>query len=148
MSRSSIFSFRTLQPWTRWPAGFITCIVVLVSVEIFVARSDWVVTRYPASTLGAFYAVETEVIRDADPAIICLGNSRLRDALAPRVLERELGMAEGAVLNLSLTTGRPFDARILYRRNRAVLRHAELMILDFEYNYFGNVPDLSPRQFG
>jgi hypothetical protein len=65
------------------------------------------------------------------------------------VLLQQLGLgANFPVLNLSLTTGRPFGARTLYRRNRAVVGHAELMILDFEYNYFGNVPDLSPRQFG
>src|SRR5690606_19064114 len=60
------------------------------------------------------------------PRILFFGNSRTRDAIAPRLVEAHLGLPEGAVLNLGLTRGTAFDAEVLYRRNRAFLADAEV----------------------
>ena len=145
MSLSSIFSFKTLQRWQTFPAGLFTCLLVLAGIELFVARSDWIIERFPSSSLGAVYALESQLIQGTEPEIVCLGNSRLRDGLAPRVLEEELGMRKGSVLNLALTAGTPFDSHVLYRRNRTVLRQAKMMIVDVEYDYYIDAPVLSPR---
>lgn len=145
MSRLSIFSFDTLQPWKTFPFGLLAGLLILIGTEIFVARSDWIVDRFPASSLGIMSALESEVIRDANPEIICFGNSRLRDGLSPRILEQQLGMPKGTVLNLALTSGTPYDSLVMYRRNREILRHAKIMIVDFEYHYFGKVPELTVR---
>jgi hypothetical protein len=145
MSRLSIFSFNTLQPWKTFPFGLLTCLLILIGVEVVVARSDWIVDRFSVSSLGIMSALEDEVIRKASPEIICFGNSRLRDGLSPRILEQQLGMPKGSVLNLALTAGKPYDSLVMYRRNREIFRHAKIMIIDFEYHYFGRAPEFTSR---
>jgi hypothetical protein len=134
-----------LQAPDRVPAGLLGSLVILAAVEVFVARSDWIVRRFPATSVGVVAALESDVIEGSEPDVICLGNSRLRDAIAPRVMERELGVSEGKVLNLALTGGTPYDSLVMYRRNSGCLGKARLLIVDFEYHYFARRVSLSPR---
>ena len=63
MSRLSIFSFETLERWKEFPFGILTCTLILLGVELFVARSDWIVEQFPSSSLGVIYALESQVIK-------------------------------------------------------------------------------------
>jgi hypothetical protein len=107
--------------------------VLLLGVEVGVARRDWPWAREPHSDAGVVDALETQVIaRAADPVVLLLGSSRMRDAIAPRTLERALGLRPGQVLNLGLTNGEPFSARVLYERNHAVLSRARVAVFAVE----------------
>src|SRR5882762_9647086 len=130
-SRSSIFSFETLSldPRLR-PAGAITALVVLLLIDVFVARTDWIWARAPDSQGGMLDAVEAMIIRPAPPPrVLIMGSSRIHDAVLPRTMERILGLSEGTVLNLGISAGTPFDALTLYRRNRDQLRHAKAIVI-------------------
>jgi hypothetical protein len=72
------------------------------------------------------------VIPESKPLVLFTGSSRVRDAIAPRTLEKSLGLPEGSVLNLGLTMGTPFDTEILYLRNRDKLRQAKLVFFGVE----------------
>ncbi|MFQ5766781.1 MAG: hypothetical protein ACE5ID_02205 [Acidobacteriota bacterium] len=139
MFRSSIFSFETLTLKGFRPRGLVLCILALGVIEFGLARTEWLWALEPRSESGIVDAMERHVIRTAErPRIIILGNSRLRDALAPRVLEEALGLSRGSVLNLSLTAGEPFDSMVLYRRNRDRFSSCRLLILGLDdWNLLG-----------
>ena len=121
------------------------CALILLAVEFFVARSNWLVEQFPRSKLGVINALESRVIEGSHPQIVCLGNSRLRDGISPRLIERELGLPTQTVLNLALPGGMPYHSLIMYRRNRETLRQAKILIVDFEYRYFGFLPQPDAR---
>jgi hypothetical protein len=132
MSPSSTSSSETLPRW-RTPRALVAAAVVLLCVEIIVARRDWIWSRDPASPSGVIDAMEQLIIRKASPpTVLVMGSSRARDAIVPAVLERELGLPRGAVMNLGITGGTPFDGLTLYRRNRDRLRHAQLLVFAIE----------------
>ncbi|MEZ4474741.1 MAG: hypothetical protein R3F60_28925 [bacterium] len=126
------------------------CLAILLLVELGVARPDWLWKLVPRSGAGIIDVLEARVIAHADaPRIVVLGSSRVRDALSPRDLERALGLSTGAVLNLALTSGTPFDALTLYRRNRATLRKAKFLLVGVEDWYLNGamVPTERDRRF-
>ncbi len=140
---SSIFSFDTLQRPTSAPKGCLLALALLLSFELGIARRDWFWHQIPHSHGGVVDAIEKQVIDPApEPKVILLGNSRLRDAVSPRLLEKEMGLPEGAVLNLALTSGTPFDSLTMYTRNRANLSRADVLLVDFELDYFVHGPCL------
>jgi lysophospholipase L1-like esterase len=146
MFRSSIFSFDTLHGPFPAPRGLLFAVALLAAVELGVARTDWIWSRAPRSETGVVDALESQIVANAaNPRIVLLGDSRTRDAVAPRQLERELRLAEGSVLNLGLTAGTPFDSRTFYERNRDVLRRADVLVVDCEWRYFINPPELTSR---
>ena len=131
MLPSSIFSFESRPKLRGVPWGLVVCIALLLLVELLVARSEWLWNRMPHSDVGVVDVLENSVLKPAEaagrrPRIIFFGNSRTRDAVAPRLVEEHLGLPEGAVLNLGLTRGTAFDAEVLYRRNRDFLRDADV----------------------
>ncbi|MCB9549894.1 MAG: hypothetical protein H6706_29150 [Myxococcales bacterium] len=126
------------------------CLALLLLVELGVARPDWLWRLVPRSGAGIVDVLETRVIARAEaPQIIVMGSSRVRDALSPRDLERALRLPTGAVLNLGLTSGTPFDAVTLYRRNRAKLRTARLLLVGLEDWYLNGAmaPTERDRRF-
>jgi hypothetical protein len=103
-------------------------LALIALFDVAVARDDriWDWT-FDGTLLERF---EEKVIGPAeDVRVVVLGSSRARDAVPPRVLERELGLPAGSVLNLSPTSGTPFDGAWLYRRNRERLRRAEVLVV-------------------
>jgi hypothetical protein len=123
MSRSSTFSSRAL----------LLAAVVLVAVELGLARTSWIWSRDPSSASGVFDAMERLIIAPAlPPTVVFMGSSRARDAMAPRRLEQDLGLPPGSVLNLGMTGGAPLDAWMLYRRNRAKLSSARVLVFAVE----------------
>jgi len=117
--------------------GALVAIALLAAVELGVARSTWLWSSNEASPSGVVDALERHVIdAAAHPAVVLLGNSRTRDAVIPRQLERELGAETGSVLNLGLTGGSLFDSMMLYQRNRAKLGSARWVVVQVEQNAF------------
>jgi hypothetical protein len=115
------------------PRGLLAAVALLLVFEAFVSRRDWIWAREPCSDAGIVDAIEAVAVRGcAEPRVVFLGSSRLRDAIAPREFERHLGLPAGSVLNLGLTGGQPFDSDLLYRRNRDVLRRAALVVVGVE----------------
>jgi len=127
MPISQSLDFSGWRPW-----GLLCCFAVLLAVE-GVSRTDWVWSSVSRSATGIVDVVERQIIDPAEtPIIIVLGNSRGRDAILPAVVERELGLPERTVLNLSITDGDPFDAYRLYRDHRDKLGQARIMVLCFD----------------
>ena len=137
MQRSSIFSFESLPELgldrARAPWGLAFALVLLALVEFGLARRDFIWSWVPHSDTGIVDVIEREVLHEDEegqpPRVLFFGNSRARDGIAPRLLETRLRLPEGSVMNLSLTRGTPFDAEMLYRRNRELLRHADIAFL-------------------
>lgn len=110
--------------------------VLLLAVEIGVARQDWVWDHVLGSAGGIITALERQVIAGSSPKVVVMGSSRVRDGVVPRQLEAELGLHDGDVLNLAVTTGTTFDALTLYRRNRPVLSKAKILVVGIEDRTF------------
>ncbi len=124
-----------LRGWR--PVGLAWAIAWLAAFELLV-RVLPVASYVPASEAGIVDVLDTAVIAPApDPAIVLLGNSRLRDAVAPRQLEERLGLARGTVLNLGITAGQPWDYAWLYERHREKLSRARVLVValdDFRFS--------------
>ncbi len=147
MPRSSIFSFES-QPRLRappWGLAFALCLLAIV--ELGLARREAVWSHIAFTDVGIVDALESQVLGPIEaeagvsPRVLFFGNSRARDAFAPRQFESSLDLAEGEVLNLALTRGTAYDAETLYRRNRERLRHAELAFFGVDIIQLdGNIP--------
>jgi len=110
---------------------------MLMVVELGVARQDWIWSHNPRSETGVLDAIERQSIGAShNPQLVFMGSSRTRDGIAPRVLEQQLSLEQGAVLNLGMTVGTPFDALVLYRRNREALSKAGLIAFGVEHSMF------------
>jgi hypothetical protein len=128
------------------PLGFILCVGLLLALELFVARTDWIWSYVPRSESGVVDALEDQVLaKTKDPRVVILGSSRARDAVSPRTLEKELKLPEGAVVNLAVSQGVPFDALVLWRRNRALLENADLVLFGLEPFQFSTRTRLTER---
>ncbi|MCY3017756.1 MAG: hypothetical protein NTW87_01820 [Planctomycetota bacterium] len=91
------------------------------------------------SRQGEIFFMEREVLpRFTQPRIVLLGSSRARRAVVPRLLDERLGLPADSTLNVGLASGRVFEALYLYERNRAVLRQAELVILNVDEWYLSS----------
>ena len=132
-------------PWQLNFQEFVTPVGVLVEefhnlllvVEFGMARQDWLWDYVGKSPSGVFTALEKQVIQPSPPpTILVMGSSRIRDGIAPRTLEGELGLTKGQVMNTAVTNGTGYDALTLYRRNRQKLSQAKLIILGVEDWYF------------
>lgn len=133
MSSSSIFSFDTLDLRGFRPKAMIATLLALIAIEVGVGRSQWVWSCIPASDCGVIDEMERRIIAPAqNPAIVMLGNSRLRDALTPGVLEERLALPKGSVLNLGMTVGSAYDSLTMYRRNRERFSRAKILVLHLD----------------
>lgn len=120
-------------PWFKRLRAVWLALALLLAVEFGLARQDWVWTWVPASNSGIVEAMESQVIATAPPPqVLLMGSSRIRDGVAPRQLEQALGLPEGSALNLGLTRGMPYDAALLYKRNRERFKGARLLVLGVE----------------
>ncbi len=150
MSHFSIFSFETLKLDRKVPAALLLSLALLLAVEFGLARQDWVWGWIAQSPSGIFDAIEQQLIIPArDPAVIIMGSSRVQGAAGPRILEQALDLPNGSVLNLAMTSGRPFDALMLYERNRDKLSKARVLVFEvaeFQFNG-GFSPSERERRF-
>ena len=128
------------------PLGALFAVGLLLTVELSLARSEWLWSRVPMSPSGVIDALEERVIEpNSSVDIVFMGSSRVRDAIIPRQLERELDLEHGQVMNLGLTAGNPFDALTLYRRNRGKLSSARLIVFGVEDWHFNAAMPASER---
>ncbi len=138
MSPSSISSSEPIGGLRRldWRAPLLT-VAILLGVELGIVRSGYLWKRAPNTMVGAFTAVEQNVLTKATPPkVVFLGSSRMRDAVAPRDLEAVMGLPRGAVLNLGLTGGTPYEARLFYERHRPLLAQARVIVVGVEDWYW------------
>ena len=139
MSRSSIFSFDTLSLKGLDVRAAGLAVALLLSLEIGVARSDRLWRAVPDSMVGAFRGIEEEVIAKAPPpTVVFMGSSRMRDAVEPRAIEKELALPKGGVLNLGLTGGTPYEALLYYERHRDLLKQARVLVVAVEDWYWND----------
>lgn len=135
MQRSFIFSSESLPELgldrKRIPGGLLFAIFLLALVEFGLARREIIWSWVPHSDPGVVDVLEDKVLyaneKGEGPRVVFFGNSRTRDGVAPRTFEKRLRLPEGAVVNLALTRGTAFDAEVLYRRNRELLRSAHVV---------------------
>lgn len=121
----------------RLPRGCLLALALLLLVEVGAARREWLWARDEMIGSGVLDALEDRAIQPADPpVVIVMGSSRATDAVVPRLLEEGLQLPRGSVLNLGLMGGTPFDGLLLYRRNRAKLSQARLLVFAIEDWYF------------
>jgi len=124
--------------------------VLLVVFDFAVPRQEWIWRQTPRSQAGIIDALESQVIDHADRQVILfMGSSRMRDAVIPRQVEHELNLPTASVLNLGLNAGTPFDALVLYRRNRDRLRRARVLVFGIEDWYLNAAmaPNERDRRF-
>ncbi len=113
--------------------------------------TPWVWDFNEYSSTGTITALERRIIAKAPaPKIVLLGNSRMRDAIAPRQLEDELGCNKGTVMNLAVSAGGTFEAKALYERNKRKLSRADLVVLNVDTWYLDETepPTMNVRRFG
>lgn len=110
---------------------FVLCCVVLL--EIVLGRTEFAWRLVPRSALGMLLETEEEIIRpNPNPQVLVMGTSRANGAFLPTVMERELGLRRGEVLNLAIGEQIPFDMLSMYERNRATLSRASLVFLQVD----------------
>ncbi len=131
------------------PKAALVAVLILFAFEVAVARQEWVWDHVLASPSGIITALERQVISQAQPRVVVMGSSRVRDGVAPRQLEAQLGLPQGAALNLAVTNGSTFDALTIYRRNRAVLSRADVLVVGIEDRTFnaGWTPNDRDRRY-
>lgn len=150
MFRSSTSSSSTLQVRGLPLQAAGIALLLLLAVELGVGRQDWIWQAVRGSDIGLLNLMDRDVIPVAPPPkVLLMGSSRIRDAVPPRYLERYLGLSEGAVLNLGVTGGTPFEALVLYRRHREKLSQAEVLVISAEdwYSNGGIRPGDADRRF-
>jgi hypothetical protein len=122
--------------WRHKPSGLIWAVLWLLCLEGWIrAGSVW--RAFPDSQVGAYLAVEDHFrTQPRLPRVIFLGSSRMRDAIAPRIVEHALGLPTGAVANLAVTSGTAFDALRMYDRNPDRFAGAAVAVIGIEDWWF------------
>ena len=97
-----------------------------------------------ASRQGEIFFIEEKVLPKFDaPRILLLGSSRMRRAIVPKQLDQQLGLPEGATLNLGLAFARVYESLYLYERNEAKFKDARLVILNIDEWQLSTGPKMS-----
>lgn len=114
-------------------------LTLLLLFEFAVARTKWAYELTPGIFIDSIYALEDNVIDPGPvPVVAVFGSSRLQDAVAPRLLERELGLKEGEAVNLAFPFGDAVGSRLLYERSRSKLSQVDVAVVGVEmWDLFG-----------
>lgn len=147
MRRSSTFSSETLKLEGYRPWALIAVLILATVFEFGFARQREIWTSVENTPTGLI-AVQDGIAAQMDvPRVVVLGNSRMIDAVLPKQLDRELGLADQSTFNLSIQAGRPFDYLSFYERHRQRLASAELMILGLDDQMFSQEMDSAEQRF-
>lgn len=123
--------------------GLLGALALLLVFELGVGRQDWF---WRLAGVKVVEELERLVVEPcAEPRLLVLGSSRLQLGAAPRVLEQALGLPHGSCLNLAMGGGTPFDALLIYRRNRARLSRAPAAVIGVEDWYYNASYPPNPR---
>jgi len=146
---SSIFSFDSLRvPW-KIPRCVILAGFVISLTEIIFGRTEFFWKRVPSSDVTTVLELEEYIIpKKLKPAVLIFGSSRARGAFLPTVMEQQMGLQRGQVLNFGMGGNgvtRLFDALKIYQRNRDVLGKADIMIVEIESGQLYSIPPTNER---
>ena len=124
------------SPWTR---TLVAAVAVLLLFEFGVARSKAAMGLTSGLFVGATFAIEDSIIEPGpDPEVLLFGSSRIQAALSPRMMEADLGLDGGTVMNLAQPFGDAVVGRIVYERNREKLSRAGIAVVGVEmWDVFG-----------
>lgn len=139
----SIFSFNTLNIQWKIPRCVLVALICICGVEILFARTDFFWKRVPKSDVTTFLDMEEYIIpKKLKPAVLIFGSSRARGAFLPTVMEQQMDLSRGQVLNFGMggnTRARLFDAFKIYQRNRDILGKADIMIIEISPGIFNSI---------
>jgi hypothetical protein len=126
---------RRVTPWV-----LVGVLVILIGLEIGIFRQRWFWAAEPRSDVGIYYALE-DMARSSKirPKILIFGDSRMRSGVDAFLLEQELGLKRGEVVNLALTAGTPWDVKLFLARNPWLLDSARLILYqpsDWQFNEY------------
>lgn len=134
----------------KLPWVVVGILVILIGLEVGVFRQRWFWAAVPRSNAGIFYFVENQIrTSPVAPKIIFMGDSRLRDAVHPYNLEQLLGLKRGEIVNLALTSGDIWDAKLFLSRTPSLLDSVQVVIYqipDWRYDE-GYLPTNRFRHF-
>lgn len=77
-----------------------------------------------------------KILREGNIRIPIVGTSRTLTGLSPQVLEEEMGLPPGSVLNLSLPAQSYWDILLFLRKNLPFIRKASLLIIEVSSSQF------------
>ena len=145
MFRSSILNFESLQGFQpRIPATLLAVVALIAALEL-VVRVWPERSLIPAqSRQGEVFFMEDEVLsKFKAPQIVFLGSSRIRRAIVPKQLDRQLGLPDGSTINLGLAMARVYESLYLYERNQEQLKHAKIVVLNVDEWHLSTGPKMS-----
>jgi hypothetical protein len=130
MSTTRIFNFESLSGFKpRLPGGALAALALVLTVELAIRLIPESALFNYSSRMGFSHFIEREVLPQFEaPRIVILGTSRAADAIMPTCLEAALGLPSNSAANISMFASHTSDWVELYRRNRAKLSHADLVI--------------------
>ena len=134
MSRSSILNFESLEGFRpRFPATLCGVVAIIVAMEISFRLIPEEKLVPGKSRQGEISFMEHKILPNFPaPKIVFLGSSRIRRAIVPKYLDRQLGLPDNSTINLGLASGRVFEALYLYEKNREKLQGAKLVVLNID----------------
>jgi hypothetical protein len=117
----------------RIPRCVLSAVICIGLFEILLGRTDFAWKMVPGSHIDSFLALEETIIQKHPmPTILIFGSSRARGAFLPTLMEEQMGLQRGEVLNLGLGSGRPIHALKIYQQNRDILAQADIVIIEVE----------------
>lgn len=124
---------RRVIPWV-----LVGVLGILIGLEIGVFRQRWFWAAEPRSDVGIYYVLE-DMARSSKvrPKILIFGDSRMRLGVDAFLLEQELGLKRGEVMNFALTAGTPWDTKLFFKRNPWLLDSLQLILYqpsDWQFN--------------
>lgn len=132
MKRSSIFSSETLLQWPRPTKAFVLALALCLGVRLaLLARPD-AFLAVPETELQQLYTLNELRYRAGDrpdPRVIVMGTSRLGILPTARLAE-QLGYVSDDIVNYALAGNTFWRTLVFFRRNPAILRRADLVLLD------------------
>lgn len=108
-------------------------LLCLALAELAIGRTDWALRLVPPAEASLLLTVREELVEpNPDPALMFFGTSRARGTFLPTILESELGLKRGQVLNLAVGGKHVLDALVVYREGRKNLSHARDVVLQLD----------------
>ena len=126
--KKNLPNYTSHQPSVRGCLVFLLFCVFLV--EGLIGRTGITYRLVPDAAMETLLRIEELVIKpNPHPKVVVMGTSRGRGSFLPTVLEENLGLQRGEVLNLAMGGGEINDALWTYQRNRATLSKAKWVIV-------------------
>ena len=123
--------------------GVVISFVCVMLLAELVARSDWYWTADPTSSVGMLKVIERLTAERApDPSVLFIGNSLMRDAVAPVVVAEAMGAPPSDVASLAIVGGRIADYLAFHDSLPDELRVADTVVIGVDPRDF--FPGIEP----